>query len=191
MGGKQDGSRFPPPRVACPKKNISGGFAAPCSPARSSHRDRMVQALFYGTVTGLVFGKLYFPGSSPLIGVLQAFGVFSHRLRMDFARTPGGTRYFLFAPISTDTKAAARFIVVLCFYFAGTLIYSYIGYISRILWGAARNLYSLWIGRHREAQTTSSQEPPAAPPRPTKSWMQRVERSERLVSALSYYVANF
>lgn len=110
---------------------------------------------------------------------------------VDFARTPGGTRYFLFAPISTDTKAAARFIVVLCFYFAGTLIYSYIGYISRILWGAARNLYSLWIGRHREAQTTSSQEPPAAPPRPTKSWMQRVERSERLVSALSYYVANF
>jgi MFS family permease len=32
--------------------------------------------LLYGTVTGLVFGKLYFPGSSPLIGVLQAFGVF-------------------------------------------------------------------------------------------------------------------
>ena len=32
--------------------------------------------LLYGTVTGLVFGKVYFPGSSPLIGVLQAFGVF-------------------------------------------------------------------------------------------------------------------
>ncbi len=32
--------------------------------------------LLYGTVTGLVFGKLYFPHSSPLIGVLQAFGVF-------------------------------------------------------------------------------------------------------------------
>ena len=32
--------------------------------------------LLYGTVTGLVFGKLFFPGSSPLIGVLQAFGVF-------------------------------------------------------------------------------------------------------------------
>ncbi len=32
--------------------------------------------LLYGTVTGLVFGKLYFPQSSPLIGVLQAFGVF-------------------------------------------------------------------------------------------------------------------
>src|SRR3954467_14597305 len=32
--------------------------------------------LLYGTVTGLVFGKVFFPGSSPLIGVLQAFGVF-------------------------------------------------------------------------------------------------------------------
>src|ERR1700712_2853997 len=32
--------------------------------------------LLYGTVAGLVFGKLFFPGSEPLIGVLQAFGVF-------------------------------------------------------------------------------------------------------------------
>ncbi|HEY4040686.1 MAG TPA: MFS transporter [Rhodopila sp.] len=32
--------------------------------------------LLYGTVTGLVFGKLFFPGSDPVIGVLQAFGVF-------------------------------------------------------------------------------------------------------------------
>ena len=32
--------------------------------------------LLYGTVTGLAFGKLYFPQSSPLVGVLQAFAVF-------------------------------------------------------------------------------------------------------------------
>src|SRR3954471_10019290 len=32
--------------------------------------------LLYGTVTGLVFGKLYFPHSDPLVGVLEAFGVF-------------------------------------------------------------------------------------------------------------------
>ncbi|HYZ22578.1 MAG TPA: MFS transporter [Rhodopila sp.] len=32
--------------------------------------------LLYGTVTGLVFGKLFFPESTPLLGVLQAFGVF-------------------------------------------------------------------------------------------------------------------
>jgi MFS family permease len=30
----------------------------------------------YGTVTGLVFGKLFFPKSVPLVGVLEAFGVF-------------------------------------------------------------------------------------------------------------------
>src|SRR5580658_1977619 len=32
--------------------------------------------LLYGTVTGLVFGRVFFPGSDPLVGVLQAFGTF-------------------------------------------------------------------------------------------------------------------
>src|ERR1700758_3668196 len=32
--------------------------------------------MLYGQVTGLVFGKLFFPQSAPMIGVLQAFGVF-------------------------------------------------------------------------------------------------------------------
>jgi MFS family permease len=32
--------------------------------------------LLYGQVTGLVFGKLFFPKSDPLVGVLEAFGVF-------------------------------------------------------------------------------------------------------------------
>jgi MFS family permease len=32
--------------------------------------------LLYGQVTALVFGKLYFPHSSPIIGVLQAFSIF-------------------------------------------------------------------------------------------------------------------
>ena len=32
--------------------------------------------LLYGTVTGLVFGRLFFPKSVPIIGVLEAFGVF-------------------------------------------------------------------------------------------------------------------
>ena len=32
--------------------------------------------LLYGEVTGLVFGKLFFPQSDPLVGVLQAFAVF-------------------------------------------------------------------------------------------------------------------
>jgi MFS family permease len=32
--------------------------------------------LLYGTVTALVFGKLYFPHANPLVGVLEAFSVF-------------------------------------------------------------------------------------------------------------------
>jgi MFS family permease len=32
--------------------------------------------LLYGTVTGLVFSKVFFTGSDPLIGILEAFGVF-------------------------------------------------------------------------------------------------------------------
>src|SRR5215472_13341951 len=32
--------------------------------------------LLYGTVTGLVFGKLFFPKSDPVVGVLEAFSVF-------------------------------------------------------------------------------------------------------------------
>ena len=32
--------------------------------------------LMYSIVTGLVFGKLFFPGSDPLVSTLQAFGVF-------------------------------------------------------------------------------------------------------------------
>jgi|GEM_PF-5448596 len=33
--------------------------------------------LLYGQVTALVFGELFFPKSDPLVGVLQAFAVFS------------------------------------------------------------------------------------------------------------------
>jgi MFS family permease len=32
--------------------------------------------LLYGTVSALVFGKLYFPHSAPLVGILEAFAVF-------------------------------------------------------------------------------------------------------------------
>jgi MFS family permease len=32
--------------------------------------------LLYGTVSALIFGRLYFPHSSPLVGVLEAFSVF-------------------------------------------------------------------------------------------------------------------
>ena len=31
----------------------------------------------YGQVTGLVFGKLFFPRSDPLVGMLQAFAIYA------------------------------------------------------------------------------------------------------------------
>jgi MFS family permease len=33
--------------------------------------------LIYSVVTGLVFGKLFFPRSDPLVGVLEAFAVYT------------------------------------------------------------------------------------------------------------------
>ncbi len=33
--------------------------------------------LLYSVVTGLVFGKLFFPNSDPLVGVLQAFAIYT------------------------------------------------------------------------------------------------------------------
>jgi MFS family permease len=33
--------------------------------------------LLYSVVTGLVFGKLFFPKSNPLVGVLEAFAVYT------------------------------------------------------------------------------------------------------------------
>jgi len=32
--------------------------------------------LLYGTVTALVFGKLFFPKSDPIVGLLESFSVF-------------------------------------------------------------------------------------------------------------------
>ncbi len=66
-------------------------FAATPALSEAEHRAQMRRAvlastigttiewydfLLYGTVSALVFGKLYFPHSVPLIGVLEAFGIF-------------------------------------------------------------------------------------------------------------------
>ncbi|HXC91571.1 MAG TPA: MFS transporter, partial [Stellaceae bacterium] len=44
----------------------------------------------YGTVTGLVFAKLYFPGSDPLVGTLQAFAIYA----VGFVARPVGAAIF-------------------------------------------------------------------------------------------------
>src|ERR1700694_1380194 len=44
----------------------------------------------YSTVTGLVFAKLYFPHSDPLVGTLQAFGIYA----VGFIARPVGAAIF-------------------------------------------------------------------------------------------------
>ncbi len=44
----------------------------------------------YSTVTGLVFAKLYFPNSDPLVGTLNAFGIYA----VGFAARPVGAAIF-------------------------------------------------------------------------------------------------
>src|SRR5256714_6566102 len=44
----------------------------------------------YSTVTGLVFAKLYFPASDPLVGTLQAFGIYA----VGFVARPVGAAIF-------------------------------------------------------------------------------------------------
>jgi hypothetical protein len=46
--------------------------------------------LLYSVVTGLVFGKLFFPTSEPLVGVLQAFAVYA----VGFLARPIGAAIF-------------------------------------------------------------------------------------------------
>jgi MFS family permease len=46
--------------------------------------------LLYSTVTGLVFGKLFFPKSEPLVGVLEAFAVYT----VGFIARPIGAMIF-------------------------------------------------------------------------------------------------
>src|ERR1700757_1093738 len=46
--------------------------------------------LLYSTVTGLVFGKLFFPKSDPLVGVLEAFAIYT----VGFIARPIGAMIF-------------------------------------------------------------------------------------------------
>src|SRR6201993_3882473 len=46
--------------------------------------------LLYSVVTGLVFGKLFFPKSAPLVGVLEAFAVYT----VGFIARPIGAAIF-------------------------------------------------------------------------------------------------
>ena len=57
--------------------------------------------LLYGQVTGLVFAKLFFPSSAPLVGTLQAFAVYA----VGFVARPVGAAIFGHYGDRIDRKA--------------------------------------------------------------------------------------
>src|ERR1700743_212141 len=87
--------------------------------------------LIYSTVTGLVFNKVYFPGSDPWVGTLQAFGVYF----VGFVARPIGAAIFGHYGDRTGRKAAL--IVTLLLPGISTAAVGLVpGYNSIGIWGA-------------------------------------------------------
>ena len=87
--------------------------------------------LLYSIVTGLVFGKLYFPGTDPLVSTLQAFGVFF----IGFAARPIGA--VVFGHYGDRIGRKATLIVTLLMTGIATAAVGLVpGYDSIGLWGA-------------------------------------------------------
>ena len=87
--------------------------------------------LLYGTVTGLVFGKLFFPKSEPIIGVLEAFAVFF----IGFVGRPIGAAIFGHYGDRIGRKATL-IVTLLVTGIATTAIGLIPGYDSIGIWGA-------------------------------------------------------
>ena len=87
--------------------------------------------LLYGTVTALVFGKLFFPRSDPLVGVLEAFSVFF----IGFVGRPIGA--FIFGHWGDRIGRKATLIVTLLVTGIATVAVGCVpGYNSIGIWGA-------------------------------------------------------
>ncbi len=87
--------------------------------------------LLYGTVTALVFGKLFFPKSNPLVGVLEAFSVFF----IGFVGRPIGA--FIFGHWGDRIGRKATLIVTLLVTGVATVAVGCVpGYNSIGIWGA-------------------------------------------------------
>src|SRR5690349_19927130 len=116
----------------------------------------------YSTVTGLVFAHLYFPRADPLVGTLQAFGVYA----VGFLARPIGAAIFGHYGDRLGRKAAliatlllmgtATFLVALVPGYQhigiwGGIILTVLRFIQASAWavsGAAR-CFSRWSGRNR------------------------------------------
>src|SRR5437868_13225558 len=87
--------------------------------------------LMYSIVTGLVFGKLYFPGADPLVSTLQAFGVFF----IGFVARPIGAA--IFGHYGDRIGRKARVIATLLITGLATFAVAFVpGYDSIGIWGA-------------------------------------------------------
>ena len=87
--------------------------------------------LLYGTVTALVFGKLFFPKSDPVVGVLEAFSVFF----IGFVGRPIGA--FIFGHWGDRIGRKATLIVTLLVTGIATVLVGCVpGYASIGIWGA-------------------------------------------------------
>jgi MFS family permease len=85
----------------------------------------------YGTVTGLVFAKLYFPGSDPLTGTLQAFAIYA----VGFVARPVGAAIFGHYGDRIGRKAAL--IATLLLMGIATFLVAFVPGYARIgIWGA-------------------------------------------------------
>jgi MFS family permease len=87
--------------------------------------------LLYSTVTGLVFGKLFFPHSDPLVGVLEAFAIYT----VGFIARPIGAAIFGHYGDRMGRKAAL--IATLLITGLATFAVAFVpGYDSIGIWGA-------------------------------------------------------
>ena len=85
----------------------------------------------YGTVTGLVFAKLYFPASDPLTGTLNAFGVYA----LGFVARPVGAA--IFGHYGDRIGRKSTLIATLMLMGIATFLVAFVpGYDSIGIWGA-------------------------------------------------------
>ena len=87
--------------------------------------------LLYSVVTGLVFGKLFFPKSDPLVGVLEAFAVYT----VGFIARPIGA--VIFGHYGDRIGRKAALIATLLITGLATFAVAFVpGYASIGIWGA-------------------------------------------------------
>src|ERR1700745_1773476 len=112
----------------------------------------------YSTVTGLVFAKLYFPESDPLVGTLQAFGIYA----VGFVARPVGAA--LFGHYGERIGRKTTLIATLLLTGLSTFAVGFVpGYASIGIWGAiilttVRFVQGLGIGGEWGGATLMSME---------------------------------